>query len=120
MKPESMAITVNILLKRQDELYVAHCLELDIVAAASTANQAQSEIAELIIAQIHYAFSNDNLDHLFRPAPPEVWKEFNECRERSQEKYQVTSPDDTEEDLENFVPPWVIANTCQPSEFCHA
>ena len=120
MERDRAAITVNILLKKQDDLYIAHCLELDIVAAASTAKRAQAEIIELIIAQIHYAFLNNNLDHLFRSAPPEAWKEFYQCRQQSREEHPIAIPHDSGEDLEAFVPPWVIANTCESSELCHA
>jgi hypothetical protein len=111
------AVTFNILVKQEPEGFLAHCLELDIVATSETLEGVKKDMIDLIFAQVHYAFSNDNLEHLYHPAPPEVWKEFYECRERIQEHYR-TPEEDTE--LEKFVPPWIIANTCRSSGSCHA
>jgi hypothetical protein len=49
---------------------------MDIVATAESFKQVKKDIIDLIKAQIDYAFSHDNLEHLFHPAPKEVWEEF--------------------------------------------
>jgi len=59
-----------------DEKFIAHCLELDIVTSAPTLDQVQKDIGDLILVQVSFAYENDNLDHLFKPAPKEVWEEF--------------------------------------------
>jgi hypothetical protein len=41
-----------------------------------TLEQTQKDIVALICAQIDYAFSNDNLDNLYHPAPKQVWEAF--------------------------------------------
>ena len=47
-------MTFNILVKKDGDLYTAHCLELDIVSAAKTEANAMEEIVDLIKAQIDY------------------------------------------------------------------
>ena len=104
--PTSMV--VNILAKKEGDIWVGHCLELDIVATAESIDRLRRDMADLIIAQIDYAFRHNNLDHLFRPAPAEVWAEFYRCRRQEEERITVES----DSDAEAFVPPWIIAKTC--------
>lgn len=66
----------NCLIKKDNRVWIGHCLELDIVATGESVNLVKDELIDLILAQIDYAFSNDNLDNLYHPAPQEVWKEF--------------------------------------------
>lgn len=110
---------VNILVTKEDGLIVAHCLELDIVATGDTIDQVQRDIIALICAQIDYAFSNDNLDHLYHPAPKEVWREFYACSGQMQKKHNVYATFSENSASGSFVPPWIIANTCQSPNFCN-
>ncbi len=83
------SLDVNVFLKKEDGLFVAHCLEFDIVAVAKTEEQAKEDLKDLVTAQIAYAFANDNLDNLFRPAPKSVWEECftpNETEKGGQSK----------------------------------
>ena len=66
----------SVLVKKEGDTWVAHCLELDIVTTARSLDAAKAEMNDLIAAQVDYAFCNDNLENLYRPAPPEVWKKF--------------------------------------------
>lgn len=107
------AVTFSILIRQTKEYgFVAHCLELDLVSTADTLDAVKADILDVIIAQIQYAFANDNLEYLYHSAPPEVWREFYECREQETERYQVSSSVEGER-MEKFVPPWIIANTCR-------
>jgi len=101
------SITFNILAKKEDNLWIAHCLELDIVATSKTLKVLKKEIVDLIITQINYAFSNNNLKNLYHPAPAEVWKEFYACKESVERKIKLRS----EFEDNSFVPPWITANT---------
>lgn len=114
------AVTFSILIKQTEEYgFVAHCLELDLVATADTLEAVKADILDVIIAQIQYAFANDNLEYLYHSAPPEVWREFYECKEQETERYRV--PKSTEyENIEMFIPPWIIANTCRSTGNRHA
>jgi hypothetical protein len=105
------AIIFNCLIKFEDGLFVAHCLELDIVATGATPDLARSELNDLIIAQVDYAFSNDNLEHLYHPAPSQVWKEYFDCMPQPEQKIRVESRFRNDHS-EKFVPPWIISKTC--------
>lgn len=117
------SLTVNVFIKKEDDLWVGHCLELDIVATGSTPAEVKKDMEDLIITQVAHAFNNDNLDHLFRPAPAEVWEEFYKCRQRAEDK-PITIESGNRgktKGFGSFVPPWVIANICQlESPSCHA
>jgi hypothetical protein len=108
-------LTFNILIKTTLAEATAHCLELDIVATAPTEEAVKADIVDLIKAQVLYAFANDNLDHLYHPAPPEAWREFFRCTQTQAESY----PLDADLNDRDIVPPWIIANTCRLPESCH-
>jgi len=119
MAMSGSAVTFSILIKQTKEYgFVAHCLELDLVATADTLEAVKADILDLIIAQIQYAFANDNVEYLYHSAPPEVWREFYECREQETERYQVPNCEDNE-NIEKFIPPWIIANTCRSKSDRH-
>ena len=105
-------MTFNILAKKEGKTWIAHCLELDIVATNTTLSALKKEIFDLIITQIDYAFSNNNLDNLYHPAPPEVWAEFYTCKESKEKKIKMKS----EFKDNSFVPPWITARTCLAQE----
>ena len=112
------SIVVNVLIKKETNTWLGHCLELDIVATAATQKQVEKDIIDLIVAQIAYAFSNNNLNHLYHPAPVEVWEEFYKCKKATEEKIKVESESQKDRDLKIFVPPWIIAKTCLSESAC--
>ena len=115
---KEMAMNFSVFVKKEEGMFVAHCLELDIVATAPTLKQVQIDMFDLLSAQISYAFANNNLANLYNPAPPEVWKEFFECKDSWEKKSRI------EKHLANgrksFVPPWVIAKMCRKAADCNA
>jgi hypothetical protein len=119
---KTISMVFNILAKKEGETWIAHCLELDIVATAQSLETLKGEMNDLILAQVDYAFSNDNLENLYRPAPAEVWKEFYQCRSRNQveDKVDIKSTYKQTKGLKSFVPPWIIAKTCIVEETCIA
>ena len=119
MSRSASSMVFNILIKKEDEVFVAHCMELDIVATGQSTDEASNDLIDLIIAQLRYAFANDNLDHLYRPAPQEVWQEFYRCKHPMEEKEIRLKLSAKEESPEGFVPPWIITKMCQ-TQNCHA
>lgn len=113
MITKNRAITFNILIKKEENLWVAHCLELDLVATAETCDQAHADIIDVVKTQITYAFENDNLDYLYHPAPKEVWKEFYECKKEIEDSISLEGDASKTDSSGHFVPPWIIARTCQ-------
>jgi hypoxanthine phosphoribosyltransferase len=108
----------NILIKKVDKEFIAHCLELDIVATGKTLIRVKKDITDLILTQVDYAFSNDNLGHLYRPAPADIWQEFYACKNQSEERINVKSSFRGEK-AGMFIPPWIIARTCKAADPCH-
>ncbi len=99
---------LSVLIKKEDNDFVAHCLDFDIVTVAPALNKAKADIVSLIRAHIEYALSNDNRDHLFCPAPSDVWEEFRKCRSEKSEFHP-----------EN---PYFNAEICEANDLkaCHA
>lgn len=119
MEKESInSMIFNILAKKEGDEWIGHCLELDIVATAKNLKTLKEDMVSLIVAQVDYAFSNNNLDNLYRPAPPEVWKVFFACQKLEEEKFKVESEFQKDRSLKTFVPPWIIAKTCFVEDTC--
>lgn len=79
----------SVLFKKVEGVWTGHCLELDIVAESSNFKEVQKEMGDLIMAQVDYAFSNDNLENLYNPAPPSVWIEYWKCEESHERKLKM-------------------------------
>ena len=107
------SITFNILIKAEKDYFIAHCLELDIVATADSLEEVKEDILSLMKAQIEYAFFNENFDNLYHSAPQEVWEEFYSCTdgEMAESIIEVSKRKNRTRAL-NI--PHIIANTCLP------
>jgi hypothetical protein len=119
-KRSSNSMIFNLLAKKEKDLWIGHCLELDIVATADSLEVLKKDLTDLIIVQVDYAFSNNNLENLYHPAPSEVWEEFFKCRPETEEEIEVHSEFQDDRPLKSFVPPWIIAKTCLYGESCIA
>ena len=118
-KMKKNEIIFNVLIKKQDELFLAHCLELDILTAADDLTQVKDDIIDLMIAQIEYAFNNDNLEYLYKPAPIEVWQEFYGCDEAEIIERKI-SPSGKNKSFSQ-IPHYILTKNCFPAEsLCHA
>ncbi|MDO8683375.1 MAG: hypothetical protein Q7N50_07840 [Armatimonadota bacterium] len=72
---DTLRLRFNVLVEGQpDGNFMAHCLELDLVAEGNTLEQACSEIMNVIDVHVRTCIENDNMEHLFFPAPKEVWE----------------------------------------------
>jgi hypothetical protein len=118
---KAVGLTVNVLLKKEEELFVAHCLELDIVTTGRTQEEAQKDMVDCIIAQIDHAFSNDNLENLLKPAPSEVWQEFFSCKKDVEEKnHRIKLPPAMKSPQNrSMVPPWLTTKVCRVGGTCY-
>jgi len=114
------SLAFNVLIKEENGLWTAHCLELDIVAAGDTIEGVEKEIVDLIRAQFHYAIAHNNLAHLYHAAPPEVWQEFLSCKDRWERRHRFTRGARAKSDLAALPPFEIIANTCRSERICHA
>lgn len=116
----------RILIKKEDDLWVAHCLELDLVANAPSEKQVQEDIVNVIVAQVRYCLIHDNMDYLFRRAPQEVWDEYNTCEQHAgpelivrRGKAVIQGP--AKRMTPKELPPFSFTtNTCWSPSGCHA
>jgi hypothetical protein len=56
--------------------WIAHCLELDLVAEGKSPEAALNDLMDLSITQVETAAQAGNLESVFCPAPPEIWTMF--------------------------------------------
>ena len=59
--------------KEKQGRYVAHCLELDVVAVEDTKPKVVELLKELISDLISAAVEDDTIERILNPAPPESW-----------------------------------------------
>ena len=82
-KSESnVRINLSAIVYPEDGVWIAHCLELDIVAEGATSDDALQSLVSLCDFQIKVAMEEGDLGSIFRPAPPEVWQMFSSGREK--------------------------------------
>jgi predicted RNase H-like HicB family nuclease len=73
-------LRLNILVTPEGGEFLAHCLEFDIAEGGKTPEEAVDNLIETCVAHIRYAIEDDDLEHLFKPAPPEFWAKFYAAR----------------------------------------
>lgn len=112
-------MTFNVLVKDEGGILVAHCLELDIVVTGSDPDEVKKDLLDLVRAQVDYAFTHNNLDYLYHPAPKEIWEEFYQCKAYIENRRSIESRP-RKGDSASFVPPWIIATYCNDFMADHA
>jgi predicted RNase H-like HicB family nuclease len=103
-------IRLDILIKKEENYFLAHCLQFDIVTTADTLKDVRKDIIDLCRAHIEYAHAHDNLEYLFSPAPKEVWAEYLAMSKKEDCDVEKTSFNDT---------PWMNPFTTQ-EVYCYA
>src|SRR5208337_2571832 len=68
---------------REGEEWIAHCLQMDIVASGKSAKVVEDDIIALIKAQVRFAIDNDNMENVFKPAPSAIWSMIGHAKRRS-------------------------------------
>jgi len=107
----------KVLIKQEPDAWVAHCLELNLVAVAKTAEQVESDIIDVIVAHVRYAIENENLEYMYHPAPANVWKDFFKCSDREEASYRR---DEAIIDDSSSLIPIIQASKCFYRQACNA
>ena len=68
------SLTVHVLFYHEEDHYVAHCLEFDLVAQGDSIKDSYKNLLDAIELQADYALETDNLENLINPAPLEYWR----------------------------------------------
>ena len=69
-------LTFRALIYRDDQWWIAHCLETDVVAEGQTPLRAFESLQSLTGFQIETALKEGNLQSIFHQAPPEILLAF--------------------------------------------
>jgi predicted RNase H-like HicB family nuclease len=72
----NVRLILRALIYRDDDWWVAHCLETDVVAEGGTPTQAFANLQSLTALQIETALESGDLQSIFRQAPPEILSAF--------------------------------------------
>jgi len=104
----------KVLIKKEPDAWVAHCLELNLVAVAETSAQAEADIIDVITSHVRYALENDNLAYMYHPAPLSVWLDFFVCADREEVSYRG------EGTILDELIPVIQASKCFYRQACHA
>lgn len=78
----NLSINLSAIAYCADGVWIAHCLELDIVADGKDADDAIRSLISLCDFQIRTAMEHGDLESVFRAAPSEVWAMFAEGHEK--------------------------------------
>ena len=116
-------IRLDIMIRREEGYYLAHCLQFDLVATDDTIEGVQKAVVELCIAHIAFSHKNNNMEYLFSPAPKEVWAEYYallndakcsfECK-----KLEIPVDDKTDAPM---IPPFIVQEIlCNEPPSCRA
>jgi predicted RNase H-like HicB family nuclease len=60
----------------QEDVFIAHCLQFDIITEGNTIVEAEEMIADAIFEYITFAMENNLTKFLFKPASPEYWQKL--------------------------------------------
>lgn len=67
------SFNLHVLIYKEENAWLAHCLELDIVAVDANKSVVEKDIVDLISAQIESAAEHNNIENIFKPAPAKDW-----------------------------------------------
>ena len=84
--PRDTQLELRVITYREDEVWLAHCLELDIVAEGKSAKKAVNDLVDLCLLQIKTAIEENDLESIIRPAPAEFWKLFFSAKKKKRIK----------------------------------
>jgi len=88
----TLSLCFNVLVERQEDgSFLAHCAELDLVAEASSTDEACADLLNIIDVQIRTCLENDNLENLYFPAPREVWQKLGRAQQRCEQQKSYRS-----------------------------
>lgn len=64
----------------EGDFWLAHCLQLDVVGQGDTPEAAAREMIDLTLFHLREALHDNDVKSTFRPAPVEIWYEYDDGR----------------------------------------
>jgi hypothetical protein len=71
------------------EWWIAHCLELDLVAESRDPQEAFDDLMDLTSSLIEEAIRGGDMNSIFHPAPAEIWGLFSRAQDISPRRKPV-------------------------------
>lgn len=72
-KPGRVRLNLDVVLFREDDYWVGHCIQLGIATSGRDLNKVFEDACQLCKGQVEYAMAHDpECKNLFRPADPEL------------------------------------------------
>ncbi len=81
MKTPFSDLPVRVLIYREDNDFVAHALEMDLLGYGKTEKAAKKALDEAIAAQIAFADSKERPAMVFSPAPRDIFKRWEAAQQ---------------------------------------
>lgn len=76
MQHRELSFCVRVVLYREEEMWIAHCLEFDVIGSGETQSKAVSDLTTAMQIQIEQSIKHNNVRNLFRPADSGVYAMF--------------------------------------------
>jgi predicted RNase H-like HicB family nuclease len=73
---QTLRVPLRIVLYREDEQWLAHCLEFDLIGAGESRTDALDCLNDAITTQLEFSVAQDNPQNLFSPADGEYFEMF--------------------------------------------
>jgi predicted RNase H-like HicB family nuclease len=73
---ELFDISLRVVFYKDDNRWIAHCLEFDLLGDGRTKEKALESLTAAIDLQLEESFKHKNPGNLFSPAPSEAWEMF--------------------------------------------
>lgn len=67
---------LRVLIYPDDDRYIAHCLEMDLIGIGSTPQKATEDLHDHILMQVSFANQQNNPSMLWHPAPKWLFDKF--------------------------------------------
>lgn len=87
------SIRLNVLIYKDGDEWIAHCLQMDLVASSKSEKKVEDDIIDLIKAQVIYAIENDNMGYIFKQAPADEWAKLAMAKRCGIRKIRIDVPD---------------------------
>lgn len=91
---ESLRVPLRVVFYKDEDDWIAHCLEFDLCGDGKTKEEAAACLEEAIAIQARASFEHRNLKNLFSPADGELFRKFAAGRDIAMGELHV--------DLEGF------------------
>ena len=81
--PPKSELSLSVLVYREDDLQVAHCLEMDLKGRGKNDKEAMLEMMELVLMQVSFAYAKGEPGLLDNPAEQKYFRKFRQLQRQA-------------------------------------